>query len=72
MASLCSEGNLSYPVSHTFLNKITVIVGNCDILDELLEGQIDVSLCSNRIAAIRAAAKEMADEVTKLKTEPFR
>ncbi len=51
-------------VSHNFINKLSVIIGSCQLLKEKAEhgGQFDPE-CMHRLAAIHEIAKAMADEL---------
>ena len=51
-------------VSHNFINKLSVIIGSCQLLKEKAEhsGQFDPE-CMQRLAAIHEIAKAMADEL---------
>jgi hypothetical protein len=53
-------------VSHNLVNKLSVIIGNCDLVLEFDAGSepLDPAL-RRRIEAIRAAAAEMARDVTR-------
>ena len=62
-----SKGNRHQPtclLSHHFINKITVIIGSCQILQEKAEhsDRFD-SECTRRLSVIEEVAKGMVDEL---------
>jgi DNA-binding FrmR family transcriptional regulator len=58
-------------VAHDLLNKLSAIVGQCDLLNEVIEQGTD---CASRLAAIRdiadAAVKELIEHQRRLQAEP--
>jgi hypothetical protein len=48
-------------LAHNLLNKLTVIIGGCDLLNEQVD---EHSECSKRLATIRDVAKSMAEDLT--------
>ena len=49
-------------LKHDLIDKLAVIVGNCDLLSTELKAD---SACAKRLASIHDAAKEMATEISK-------
>jgi hypothetical protein len=50
-------------LAHRFLNKLAIIVGNCELLQERAELDAPNSECWRRLAMIRRAASEMAEDI---------
>jgi hypothetical protein len=51
-------------LSHHVLNKLSAIVGNCDILQERSErAEMPDPQCLKRLAVIREIAMELAEEI---------
>jgi hypothetical protein len=51
-------------MSHNFINKLTVIIGSCQLLQEKAEraGQLDPE-CLHRLAVIQDIARGMAEDL---------
>lgn len=54
-------------LSHRLINKLTVVVGTCDLLQERIEqlaGQADPD-CVKKVALIRKVSKEIVEQLAK-------
>lgn len=49
-------------LSHVLVNKLSVIIGNCELLEEQAQAG---SECAKRLGLIRDVAQEMAEELNK-------
>jgi hypothetical protein len=49
-------------LKHELINKVAIIVGNCDLLSIEMKAGAE---CAKRLDSIRDAAKEMAKEISK-------
>jgi hypothetical protein len=70
---MASRGRLHYPAcraAHDVVNKLSAIVGNCDLLSQMTEKGTEYS---RRLAVIRdlaeSAAKELTEHQKNLETE---
>lgn len=51
-------------LSHYFINKLTVIIGNCQLLEEKAENSDGfISECKRRLTVVQEIAKGMTDEL---------
>ncbi len=61
MQSEVERNRVSAVVAHSVFNKLSIIIGNCDLL--MARAQSD-SVVAQRLAIIREAARTAADELT--------
>jgi hypothetical protein len=57
-----SRNRPAQSVTHDLINKMSVIIGNCDLLSEKMEEGTEQSM---RVSTIRAIADEAVKELTK-------
>ena len=55
-----SSKAVSYVLAHDLLNRLSVIIGNCDLATERIQAGSDFAI---RLAAIRNAAEAMTSEL---------
>lgn len=66
MPSTTAKDSQACPLAHALMNKLSIIIGNCDLLMEKIP---EDSPLLKRMQAVRSTAKSMVADLVKLECE---